>query len=319
MREEQAVVSEIDKLKRNITKLAKYMPLIDERKRLEESMKSARQSLRDIRSKMREKRDKMFEGRARMKKLQQPYMKIRSHINELKAERRALIDEYEHERKSFAGWVKDNKFDKAISTFPTAMLQENICDDLEPFHEKKRTCNRLIQYLNRLISACDDDHAAGGTVDDVLPPTGGDTSDSADEFPKAFEKLSIKLPPGNPKTKKRVNIRKGAKKQNMPITHGIDYIKLFGDLDLLPPKTYGEAEGVLVEVKKILTFYEEQTSIEAENDYELCISPIPSIISISGSENFDSPLMSPRSSSSCSLVLREESHDSSRTSDQSFR
>lgn len=46
MREEQQAVNEIDRLKRNITKLGKYMPLVEERRRLDEKIKNSRQQLR---------------------------------------------------------------------------------------------------------------------------------------------------------------------------------------------------------------------------------------------------------------------------------
>uniref|UniRef100_A0A914YFN0 Uncharacterized protein n=1 Tax=Panagrolaimus superbus TaxID=310955 RepID=A0A914YFN0_9BILA len=87
----------------------------------------------------------------------------------------------------------------------------------------------------------------------------------------------------------------------MPITHGIEYIRMFGDLDLFPPKTYSEVQDAIGKVKRVLEFYEEQTTLTSTDDQGLCLSPIPSIVSMSGSEFFDSPLLSPHSISSTSL------------------
>lgn len=46
MREEQAQVTEINRLKRNVAKLGRYLPLVDEKKALDEKIKTSRQDLR---------------------------------------------------------------------------------------------------------------------------------------------------------------------------------------------------------------------------------------------------------------------------------
>lgn len=46
MREEQLQVNEINRLKRNLAKLTKYLPLVDERKTLDDGIKTSRQNLR---------------------------------------------------------------------------------------------------------------------------------------------------------------------------------------------------------------------------------------------------------------------------------
>lgn len=46
VREEKAQVAEIDRIKRNIAKLGKYVPLVEERKSVETAIKDLRQEIR---------------------------------------------------------------------------------------------------------------------------------------------------------------------------------------------------------------------------------------------------------------------------------
>lgn len=48
VREEKVQVAEIDRIRRNITKLAKYLPLVEERKSLELAIKGLRQDIRVV-------------------------------------------------------------------------------------------------------------------------------------------------------------------------------------------------------------------------------------------------------------------------------
>uniref|UniRef100_A0A915CU18 Uncharacterized protein n=1 Tax=Ditylenchus dipsaci TaxID=166011 RepID=A0A915CU18_9BILA len=91
-----------------------------------------------------------------------------------------------------------------------------------------------------------------------------------------------------------------------PLSHGIDYIKMFNDIDVTPQ-----------------TLYEQQTTISTADDYlqDLwdCGSPIPSLFSAGGSEctleSLTSPFTSPqslsRTESFCSLPNKNGSEDAS--------
>jgi hypothetical protein len=140
-----------------------------------------------------------------------------------------------------------------------------------------------------------------------------ESEDSADDYPPGFHQLNLRETEVDPivktSTKRRFNGKRNLKKQNMPITHGIEYIRLFGDLDLFPPKTYSEVPEILLKVKRVLEFYEEQTNLTSSDDQGLCLSPIPSVVSMSGSEFFDSPLLSPHSVSSTSLFHSVDPND----------
>lgn len=99
-----------------------------------------------------------------------------------------------------------------------------------------------------------------------------------------------------------------------PITHDIDYYRFFNDIGVFPPKTYGDVDETLEKVKKVLEFYEEQTQIAGnDDDQDLCLSPIPSVISMTGSDIFESPLLSPHSISSTSLFHPESQEGSPET------
>lgn len=60
VREEQLQVNEIDRLKRNLAKLTKYLPLVEERKTLDDRIKTSRQNLRVPRRKIVENDESHF-------------------------------------------------------------------------------------------------------------------------------------------------------------------------------------------------------------------------------------------------------------------
>jgi hypothetical protein len=164
-----------------------------------------------------------------------------------------------------------------------------------PFFEQKRACNKLVRYLRLLKRDCEPDESAA--TNHPANHNADSCSDSADDFPESFKMLNI-----NSNTKKRNYVRKYVKK-TMPITHSIDYIKLFSEIDVEIPKTYGEIDEALTNVQKVLEFFNDQTNLDHADDFSDLASMVSSM---DGSSFMDSPLLSPRSASSCSLVLADE-------------
>jgi hypothetical protein len=328
-REEQLIINEIERHKRNVSKLAKYMPILEECKRLEGLCKIARNTHRNEKKEFFDTRDRWKNTRTRLRKIHDPIFRFRNKLNEFRAEKKVMINKYEKERSNYTQWLKNHR-SQGLASFPAAILHDHH-DELEPFYEKKQVCQRLISYLNKLQASVENTeiskellaevHEAAAQIVQPPPPVpqySFESEDSADDYPPGFQQLNLREADVDPiiknSSKRRFNGKKNLKKQNMPITHGIEYIKLFGDLDLFPPKTYSEVQEALGKVKRVLEFYEEQTTLTATEDHGLCLSPIPSVISMSGSEFFDSPLLSPHSISSTSLFPGVEPYNNGESS-----
>ncbi|KAI1724169.1 hypothetical protein Ddc_05377 [Ditylenchus destructor] len=304
MREEQMQVNEVNRIKRNIAKLAKYIPLVEQRKSIEAQIKEDRQKIRDLRSKIRQYRDNIQDHRSKIKDMQQPFQRLREILSDLRVEKRNLIEQYNDERKSY------NRPHKPLSQpapLPSAAFHDQFGDPLDLFHVQKTNCQRLIRYLERLIRSSALDGQIGGT--DQQNPNfelhyhaNESSESSADELPESFQQLGVIRPTQRNSLKNR-DVKRMAKKQGLPLSHGIDYIKLFNDLDILPPKFLAEVPKALQDVKEALDFFEKQTAIPSNDDFLSYNSPIPSLFSAGGSEScFESPFLSPRSLSSCSLA-----------------
>jgi hypothetical protein len=174
---------------------------------------------------------------------------------------------------------------------PTAMLEP--IDSFEPFGEQKKTCAKLLRYLRNLKRKCE----PVSTSESLHAPS-SDAESSADEFPDSFKFLKIG---GNTDSsqsndsaitysKKKNYVKKYVKKTLVgdfrticmkqlahfqPITHSIDYIKLFSDIEVEFPKTYAELDESIGKVEETLHFYNDQTSLEHLEEAEL--SPFSSM------------------------------------------
>lgn len=208
----------------------------------------------------------------------------------------------------------------------------------------------MIHYLERLVSSVPQElplssgHSAlrqdaNGVDDDG----DGDSTDSAEDLPHSFQQIGVhsQQRPNSPRqsqnktaSKGRSVVKRAAKKQAMvsavvmrsgvrsrdyspcrfqPLSHDISDFRLFGSLGIPPPKTMQDSQRVLDEVRDLLKFYEEQTTLPALGGSEEVLlsdclhSPIQSLFapSESGYSGFSaagSQFTSPRSSSACSLM-----------------
>lgn len=222
VREEKLQVSEIDRIKRNIAKLNRYIPLVEERKVLEAAAKELRQEIRTIRSRMRAYRDQMNDCRNRIRELKTPYLKLKKRMFELNEEKRDMIKNYELDRQNYALWLQQNvcashfisitSFQNArgVSTFPVAMAQEDQFDNFEPFCKQKKTCVKLLRYLKNLKRNCEP-VSESHTINSDLS-----AESSADEFPESFKLLKLEnidnAQPSDSNTKKRGYVKKYVKK-----------------------------------------------------------------------------------------------------------
>jgi hypothetical protein len=134
-----------------------------------------------------------------------------------------------------------------------------------------------------------------------------ETESSADEFPDSFKLLKVNANQldGQPKetsgySRKKNYVKKYVKK-TLPITHSIDYIKLFNDISVDFPVNYAEIDEKIEKVQEALTFYNDQTNLSRLEEAERADSPFSSMLSHNGSDLMNSSYLSPRSESSSRL------------------
>ncbi|GMT05255.1 hypothetical protein PENTCL1PPCAC_27429, partial [Pristionchus entomophagus] len=257
-REEKIVVAELDKLKRNKKRLEKYNILMAERRDVEVDisvLKLKRDA--DFTQQRNLRKDQMTEAKTQFE-LKEEARRVRHELSQLIEERRTVVSGYETDRVEYAQWVTKNRKAalKASSSFPATFpsAHKNNADfvdveELEPFYEQKRDCRLLIAYLERFEKeqsghVHEENGANGCTVTSV-------GAESADEFPEAFKHLAVQ-----PIRKKKQH-KKMREKQ--PLSHGIDIYKLFGQLEIDPPKYPNEVATSLEKVRAQLAFHESQT------------------------------------------------------------
>ncbi|KAF8381642.1 hypothetical protein PRIPAC_70784 [Pristionchus pacificus] len=254
-REEKVVVAELDKLKRNKKRLEGYNILMAKRSEIEceiSVLKLKRDA--DFTTQRNLRKDQMNEAKTQFD-LKEEARRCRQQLSELIDERKAVVSQYETDRDEYAQWVAKNRKAalKASSSFPATFpaAHKNNADfvdvqELEPFYEQKRDCRLLIAYLERYekeqTGHIHEENGANGVAAGA---------ESADEFPEAFKQLAVQ-PLRKKKSHKKL-------KEKQPLSHGIDIYKLFGQLEIDPPKYPNEVAVSLEKVRAQLTFHESQT------------------------------------------------------------
>ncbi|VDM48970.1 unnamed protein product [Toxocara canis] len=217
VRDEQALVKEIDKLKRNQNKLANYNSVMEERRLIETRLQAANaeQSVRKFERFIRNIIDslsshinlKVFKSIRQLThelqsiyneigRLQNVVSEMRVSLRDLYAKKKELVEKYNNDRELYISWLKSKKevTDTSVrhvgltdrsypATFPATQRGQQITscaveDELEPFFEQKRDCRRMIAYLESLKAQMEPNERT--TPDD----------DSADEMPSSFVTLT---------------------------------------------------------------------------------------------------------------------------------
>lgn len=110
-------------------------------------------------------------------------------------------------------------------------------EELEPYYEQKRDCNRLIKYLERLPTTLQKDEIVKPAT--TQPPALiDDDDDSADELPPQLIKLNQKVVPAP-------IVKRNFKKPTQPLSHNIDIYNLFGSVNVDVPKVYADVGAAL--------------------------------------------------------------------------
>lgn len=211
VRDEQALVKEIDKLRRNQNKLANYNSVADERRLIEIKWREANAAQSAIFKSIRQLTNELRSIYQEIGKLQRAVNEMRISLRELYAQKNELVEKYNREREDYTSWMKKKKADADAglsyagfidrsypATFPAAQREQQNAsctdeDELEPFFEQKRDCRRLIAYLESLESQMepvDRTPDSGSTLSPTSEPHSlrsfEDSGDSADELPSSF-------------------------------------------------------------------------------------------------------------------------------------
>ncbi|GMR30137.1 hypothetical protein PMAYCL1PPCAC_00332, partial [Pristionchus mayeri] len=255
-REEKVVVAELDKLKRNKKRLEKYNILLAERRDIEADisvLKLRRDA--DFTKQRNLRKDQMTEAKTQLD-LKEEARRCHQELAGLIEARRKVVAAYEADRDAYAHWVANNRKAalKASSSFPATFpaAHKNNSDfvdvqELEPFYEQKRDCRLLIAYLERY----EKEQAVHAHEENGMNGAAAAGAESADEFPEAFKQLAVQ-PARKKKSHKKI-------KEKQPLSHGIDIYKLFGQLEIDPPKYHNEVAASLDKVRAQLAFHESQT------------------------------------------------------------
>uniref|UniRef100_A0A8R1HN43 Uncharacterized protein n=1 Tax=Caenorhabditis japonica TaxID=281687 RepID=A0A8R1HN43_CAEJA len=261
-RDEQALVTEIDALKRNRQKLESLAQLNTERKGMVEKLEKNREQKHNVYCEIIAHQTQYRQMKQDRRHVEDDIKILNRQLHDVRERRKELINEYDSSREEYKAWLIDNKdkFNSVPMSFPTARKTKTLIEveELEPYYEQKRDCNRLIHYLERFNI----------TSDEVSKPSApaiiDDDDDSADELPpyllvKQNSKIPIaSVPATNPGTKRSL------KKANQPISHNIDIYKLFGVVDVEVPKLYSDIGASLAAVREKLEFYNQQTTNELD-------------------------------------------------------
>ncbi|MFH4980043.1 hypothetical protein AB6A40_006752 [Gnathostoma spinigerum] len=304
-RDEQALVKEIDKLKRNRTLLGKYSTVNGERAVLVGNLQKLKgerdkigNSLRMIKSELRSIDKDVEKNRRRVRE-------AKEELDSLIPKRRKLISEYNKERIEFLEWKRSRNRrrlstcdDGYPSTFPLAKStsrfypdEDEECD-LEPFYEQKLSCTRLIRYIDSLSSqiaggshSCFSTSKDSSSTAEEASNDADESSDSADDLPPSFSALSLRKYRSLPfhytgdvsnvqcaapisRSRKKL-FKKSVKKPSSLINHPVELVRLFTDLEVEAPSTYNQLAEVREKIVNQLRFFEGQTNLVQwdENDF----------------------------------------------------
>uniref|UniRef100_A0A1I7V3N9 Uncharacterized protein n=1 Tax=Caenorhabditis tropicalis TaxID=1561998 RepID=A0A1I7V3N9_9PELO len=263
-RDEQALVTEINALKRNRKQLELLAEITANRKTIDQELE-----------KNRHKKQKVYFDlttlQNRFKQMKQNRRLIEDEIRDFKYQlqganerRKILISNYDNNREEYKAWLNENKVNgnSVPMSFPSARKLKATIDveELEPYYEQKRDCNRLIHYLERLQTTMQKEEVVRVPAMQLVD----DDDDSADELPPQLIKNNPKITNAPvPVTKRNL------KKAIQPISHNIDIYKLFGTVDVEVPKVYADVGDALKAVHEKLDFYNQQTTNELDWGEEL--------------------------------------------------
>ncbi|KAK0404590.1 hypothetical protein QR680_017528 [Steinernema hermaphroditum] len=258
IREEQSLVSQIDKIKRNVNKFRTYNSLKAAVGRHRHEMNTRRAELKGIRMEIRSEDSKIRRCKDDIRKILKPLHEKRRYIHDLYKSKRNTVEKYQRERHAYNDWRRFKRHHDGLELPPSCPNATNAgrdYDEFEPFSEQKRACCRLVNYFQFLIRQLD-------SVPKKQEGADADSSDSADELPPSFSSLKVTGMSAVHASRPR-SLRKHASRanSNKPLSHNVDVIRLMALISLDIPYNLGQVPEALDKVRKELEYYENQTNI----------------------------------------------------------
>ncbi|KAM3728168.1 Sucrose-6-phosphate hydrolase [Dirofilaria immitis] len=230
-RTEKALIKEIDKLKRNRTKLSKYNVVMEEKRIIQlqlheinerrspfrrlypfdekevESVNSYNRKRKNVLKSIREITNQLDNTERYIRQQRRDFLQLKDNLYNLHVKKKELVDEYNKKRMEYIDWSNRNKKDALHSsmicsnypypaTYP-ATQRHQFCvvdeETLEPFYEQKMACKRLIEYLTSLLSRMPVEcFLSTYTINEPCRSITVDGSeDSVDEYPPSFSALKL--------------------------------------------------------------------------------------------------------------------------------
>ncbi|MCP9263244.1 hypothetical protein DINM_006581 [Dirofilaria immitis] len=291
-RTEKALIKEIDKLKRNRTKLSKYNVVMEEKRIIQlqlheinerrspfrrlypfdekevESVNSYNRKRKNVLKSIREITNQLDNTERYIRQQRRDFLQLKDNLYNLHVKKKELVDEYNKKRMEY------------IDCLATGVVDE---ETLEPFYEQKMACKRLIEYLTSLLSRMPVEcFLSTYTINEPCRSITVDGSeDSVDEYPPSFS--ALKLQESSPirfipdeelgRETSFINVLKKKtarnRRKSLKICHPVQMIRFFEVTEIPIPHTYREIEHTLNAVRTLLKQYQEQTNIIIweENDY----------------------------------------------------
>uniref|UniRef100_A0A183ED73 Synaptonemal complex protein 1 n=1 Tax=Gongylonema pulchrum TaxID=637853 RepID=A0A183ED73_9BILA len=244
-RAERVLVKEIDKLKRNQTKLAKYNIVKEEKQAIQLQLRGMNEKRSNVLKSIREITNQLQETDDELRYQRRNFQQLKERLRDLYQMKKELVESYNEERKEYKDWCTAKRNSGSFSlhpvdygypaTYPSAHRSQAY-DSAEEYPESFVTLRASLS----------------------LPARTADNDENTDKETSFVNVL-----------KKKVS-KKSTKKPCQKISHPVQMICLFKETGVPIPLTYREIEQTLKTVEELRQQYQEQTNIIVweESDYQ---------------------------------------------------
>lgn len=171
--EEKRLVGEIDRLKRSKRILIDYNNEKEELWRLREVQKVVREEREEWFKSGRELRGKEDQLRTDLRQMVEKMDECKKQAEELRAEKRALLDEYRSQENNFRRWQSEKRaeqkrkteMERAQAAHEAAAELAELKATCEPFLKERQLCSALLQYCDRMTG----NGSSASTPGDIQP------------------------------------------------------------------------------------------------------------------------------------------------------